>query len=117
MNNLFIQKSFSLSSSIRKMNRNAQKTLIVVDSSNKLLGILSDGDIRKSIISGKKLSDKIADIYNKNPYYVFDGKFILDNLKEVFLKKKYNLIPVLNKKLIIKKLLLGMMFSMIKKSK
>ena len=87
------------------MNRNAQKTLIVVDSSNKLLGILSDGDIRKSIISGKKLSDKIADIYNKNPYYVFDGKFILDNLKEVFLKKKYNLIPVLNKKLIIKKII------------
>ena len=96
------------------MNRNAQKTLIVVDSSNKLLGILSDGDIRKSIISGKKLSDKIADIYNKNPYYVFDGKFILDNLKKFF-TKKYNLIPVLNKKLIIKKLLLGMMFSMIKK--
>lgn len=105
MNNLLIKKSLSLSSSIKKMLKSAEKTLLIVSDSKKLLGILSDGDIRRAIISGKKLSDSIEQIYNRNPYYVINGKFNKENIKKIFLKKKYSLIPIVNHNLVIKKVI------------
>jgi NDP-sugar pyrophosphorylase family protein len=40
---------------------------IVVDESNKLLGILNDGDIRRALLEGYSLEDSIEKIYNKTP--------------------------------------------------
>jgi len=45
----------------------AVKIALVVDSDNKLLGTLSDGDIRRGLLKGLKLSDVILDIYFKTP--------------------------------------------------
>lgn len=40
---------------------------IIVDKKDKFLGVISDSNIRKALISGKTLKDSIKDIYTKNP--------------------------------------------------
>ena len=45
----------------------AVKIALVVDTDNKLLGTLGDGDIRRGLLRKKKLNDTVEDIYFKNP--------------------------------------------------
>ena len=45
-----INENDTIKNSIKKLNLSGKRTLIVVDKKNKLLGTLSDGDIRKSIL-------------------------------------------------------------------
>lgn len=48
----------------------AIKIAVVVDDKDKLIGTLTDGDIRRGILNGKKLQDSIVEIYNKKPTIV-----------------------------------------------
>jgi len=45
----------------------AVKIALVVDENNKLLGTLSDGDIRRAILRKKTINDTIEDVYYKYP--------------------------------------------------
>ena len=45
----------------------AVKIALVVDTDNKLLGTLSDGDIRRGLLRKKTLNDTIEDVYFKSP--------------------------------------------------
>ena len=45
----------------------AVKMALVIDADNKLLGTLSDGDIRRGLLRRKNLNDSIEDVYFKNP--------------------------------------------------
>ncbi len=49
------------------INSGAVKIALVVDTDNKLLGTLGDGDIRRGLLRKKKLNDTVEDIYFKNP--------------------------------------------------
>jgi len=56
-----IEKSLSV------IDSGAVKIALVVDADNKLLGTLSDGDIRRGLLRKKTLNDTIKDVYFKNP--------------------------------------------------
>jgi dTDP-glucose pyrophosphorylase len=63
-NELILTKDTQLDDAIQLLDRNGNGVLPVVDESNKLLGIITDGDIRKAIIN-KDL--KLENIINRNP--------------------------------------------------
>ena len=61
----------SLSDALKKMALSNCKTLIVVSKNNKILGTLSDGDIRRKLINNNSnLQSKINNIYNKTNFYI-----------------------------------------------
>lgn len=45
----------------------SMKIALVADENEKLLGTLSDGDIRRAILGGHSLDDTIDDIYYRTP--------------------------------------------------
>ena len=49
-----------------------KKTIAPVVSDSKLIGTISDGDIRRAILNGKTLNDSIGDIFNSKPIYARD---------------------------------------------
>ena len=49
------------------INSGAVKIALVVDEENKLLGTLSDGDVRRGLLNKKSMGDTISDVYQKNP--------------------------------------------------
>jgi dTDP-glucose pyrophosphorylase/predicted transcriptional regulator len=64
----------SISSTIKEalqiIDQGAVKFAIVVDENDKLLGTITDGDIRRAILDGKNINEKIEDIYFREPTVV-----------------------------------------------
>ena len=57
----------TIGEALRVIDSGAVKIALVVDVDNKLLGTLSDGDIRRGLLRKKQLNDTIEDVYFKNP--------------------------------------------------
>ena len=90
---------------IKLMNKYGKKCLVVLNPNNDIvLGTLSDGDIRKKLLTGKKLTDKINNFYNKKPFTLDENNFDLDVIKKTFIKKKLDLIPIVNSQNKLKKI-------------
>ena len=98
LKNITVNNQSSLDSALIKMNKWGHKSLVVLDKNLKYVGILSDGDVRKSLIKGKKLSDKIIKIYQKKTTYFFDHDYSIDKIKNFFLKKQLDIIPIIDKR-------------------
>lgn len=86
----------SIKSAIKKLNQLGSKTLAVVDKTNILKGTISDGDIRRAILKGKKLSDSITSVYNSKPFFLKKSNYDISKLKSIFLKYKIDIIPLVN---------------------
>lgn len=80
---------------MQHIDANGKGILFIVDSSNKLIGCLSDGDIRRWIIKTGDLNQSIGSIMNVSPKYVENNgrSFALKLLD----KYKINAIPVVDK--------------------
>jgi dTDP-glucose pyrophosphorylase len=74
---------------------NDVQTLFAVDVHNRLHGTLTDGDIRRAFIAGKKVDDTIEGTYNKNFRYIKDNE---DNVLKIkaFIAENIFLLPLLS---------------------
>ena len=96
--NIKISKDFSIKKSMKLLNKTEKKCLIVIDNNNKLLGTLSDGDLRKGILKGSAINDSINNLYNTKPNVIIKKKYTLQLAKKIFLKNKFDLIPIVDSK-------------------
>ena len=86
----------TITDAISKLNRSKFKILFIVNKNKSLIGSITDGDIRRTIIKKKKLNLKIIEVMNKNVKFFFKNKYNEYNYKELF-KYKIFCIPVVNK--------------------
>lgn len=93
---LLIPADTSIIEALKRLDETAEKVLFVVDSQSKLLGALTDGDIRRYILNGRSLDDSVAEVYNPHPKFVLEKECSADYLKKLFLKYKIELIPILD---------------------
>ena len=73
----------------------AVKFAIVVDADDKLIGTLTDGDIRRAILEGKTLDNKIESIYFRKPTVVNINN-TKDEIINICVSKKIYQIPVID---------------------
>ena len=102
INNFVITKNKTIKEAMRLINLNLHKCLVVVDKNNKLLGTLSDGDIRSALLKNYNLDDKINKIFNNNSKFILKKDLSEEKLKNLFLKKDFDIIPIVqnNRKVI-----------------
>ena len=83
-----IFKNKTLKDALNVINKNGQKTCFVLDKSQKLFGSITDGDIRRKIISSgiSIKSTKVEKFCNKNPIKVYNHN--LTTKKRKFSNKK-----------------------------
>lgn len=86
----------SIKEALKKLDKTAEKTLFVIDVANRLLGTITDGDIRRYILKTGKIEGKVEDIYNKNPIKILTTEFSIEDVKSIMLKKKIEVIPVID---------------------
>lgn len=67
INYLFVKKENTIREAMEKINKSALKIILVVDDDRKLLGVASDGDIRRALLSDKDLETPIKEIMNISP--------------------------------------------------
>ena len=97
LNKFTIQKNKSIKDSMIKIEKNSIGTLFVLNK-KKLIGVVTDGDIRRSIISGKKIDEKINKVMNKN-FIKIKHNFMRDKILEIISKHghKVRIFPIVNK--------------------
>jgi len=96
MKKLLVRPEITLQKALKSMSEAGEKCLIVVDDNNKMLGTLSDGDLRKAILNVGALSESISDTYNPNATFFVSGHFSMKEAREIFIKDRFQLIPVVN---------------------
>ncbi|MBF0343551.1 MAG: CBS domain-containing protein [Nitrospirae bacterium] len=97
LKSILILRDTTIKSAMQVLNETAEKILFVVDQRNKLIGTVTDGDIRRGIINGLGFYDKIESIMYKNYLSI---KSNTPNIEEhaikLMLEYKIEQIPVLN---------------------
>ena len=102
MKKIQIKRNASIMEAMLILSKTAEKCLVVLDQNNKLIGTLTDGDIRRHLIKGKVITDKIDKIYNKNPVFLKENNFNLNHAKKILIKNQLDLIPLVDDNLKLK---------------
>lgn len=93
---LFNQKNNVRDALISLDQLSADAILFIVDDENRLIGSLTDGDIRRGFIKGLDFETSILDYIQPNPKFIFEDEFDQEKLEE-FKKNLFKVIPILNK--------------------
>ena len=96
MKEILIYPNASIKDALKQLSKSGKSCLIVINKASKLLGTLTDGDVRRVILKGKFLKDKISGIYEKKPVLLKRGNYSSNQTEDLFLKKKVDLIPIVN---------------------
>lgn len=88
---------------MQKIDANAGGILFVADKNRKLLGVLTDGDIRRWLIKTGELKGSVAHIMNKNPKMIYRKE--MQAAAEYMEKYKVTALPVVNTKGVISDIL------------
>ena len=94
----------SLKDVVIKLNNSGLKIICVVDKNDKLIGTISDGDIRRSLLKNTSLNQSIEKVVNKNPILINEERDFL-KVDKIFNKYKISAIPVVDKKNVLKDLI------------
>jgi len=81
---------------MKALNKTAEKCLIVLDENQKLLGTLTDGDLRRSILNSADINTSIEGCYYLEPSVLMEGKFTNQEAGEIMIARKLDLLPILN---------------------
>jgi len=93
-----VSVSSTIEESLVIIDSGSVKIALVVDADNKLLGTLSDGDIRRSLLRKKLLTDTIKDVYSKNPVIAAKNSS-KEDLLQLCLKNGISQVPIVDEDL------------------
>jgi dTDP-glucose pyrophosphorylase len=101
---LMVNQGINILEAMKIMDESSRKILFVINDSQKLIGTITDGDIRRWILKGGDLSKEIVDTYNKTPL-TFNDDYKISEVKKVMVERGIQSIPIINKKGQIKEIL------------
>lgn len=93
--NIKISQNSTIKEALKTIGDGAMQIAIIVDEKDKLLGTLTDGDIRRGLLKGLDLNSSIESLISRNPIYAkhTDTK---KSILELGLSKKLNQIPIVD---------------------
>lgn len=97
LNSLLIHPRTSLKETMQKLSETAEKILFVVDKHNKLLGSVTDGDVRRGILKGLGFSHAVKTVVNRECISLNEKvRNLGKKVKNIMLEKKIGQIPLVN---------------------
>ena len=94
---LIISKEESIKQTMAKLNMTSSKILLVVEDNGKLVGVVTDGDLRRGIVNGRELLAPIKKVMRESFCYLPENtEDIKNRAKELMLEKKIEQVPVLD---------------------
>ena len=82
---------------MKVLNKTAEKCLLVVDKDNKLIGTLTDGDIRRFILNGANFDEAIDGAYCIKPSFLIESDYSTNKAKKLIIDNKLDVLPIINK--------------------
>ena len=97
LKSLLVKGNITIKQAMQRLNETAEKIIFVADEKDRLVGTITDGDLRRGIIKGLKVTESIESIVNKNPLTVkTKTPGLEERIKEIMIRKKIDHIPVLD---------------------
>lgn len=94
---LLIYENATVKQAMQKLNETAQKILFVTDERNRLLGTVTDGDIRRAIIRGSGFTDGIDAIMNRKYAFLrWKPASLVEEAKELMVAREIEQLPILD---------------------
>jgi len=93
--NSLIQPHMTLRQTIAAIDQAALQIALVVDEHRHLLGVVTDGDIRRALIQGLSLETEVVNVMNKQPKTV-NAQDSLPAIKAVMQRYQLNHLPVVD---------------------
>ena len=97
------KKDISVSEAMQKIDKNSYGILFLVDEKSKILACITDGDIRRFLLSGGSMSARAMEAANKNPKVASD----IDEAKALYHKRDIVVVPIVDDEGSIKDLYTG----------
>jgi Nucleoside-diphosphate-sugar pyrophosphorylase involved in lipopolysaccharide biosynthesis/translation initiation factor 2B, gamma/epsilon subunits (eIF-2Bgamma/eIF-2Bepsilon) len=94
MISILIDEECSIFEAMEQLNKSGKRILFVLKD-NKLVASLTDGDIRRGILKGKELDEKIKKIANYCPIYLFKEQVM--RAESLIEKEQIDAVPIVDK--------------------
>ena len=79
------------------LNETSMKILFVIDENERLLGTITDGDIRRGIINGMRFGDRVENVMHRDFIAIGSSEAVIEeNTKQLMIENNVEQIPVLN---------------------
>ena len=102
LGSLLISTDKTIKQAMQKLNETAEKILFVVNEESKLLGTVTDGDIRRGIIEGLKVNEHVEKVMHEDfTAVVLNHSDSAENIRELMIENKFEQIPVLDERGVI----------------
>lgn len=92
---ILVYMECSVKQALEILDLGARGVVLVVDKNKKLLGTITDGDIRRAILKGISLDSSIGEIVHYNPVYA-NIHMSREEIKDLIIKKAVKDIPIVN---------------------
>ena len=69
---LIVSENTKIVTALKQLGKTGEKNLVVLNVKNKLVGVLSDGDLRRAILKKININNSIRKIYNKKPLFFYE---------------------------------------------
>jgi len=96
MKDITIRTGATIKEAMEVLDKTGDKVLLVIDSEQKLIGTLSDGDVRRYILKEQNLTGTIQKAYSRNPIFVFQEDYDEKMIKDLLSQNNIDLIPILD---------------------
>lgn len=97
---VLIKPDNTIRDAMKIIDSEALRIAVIVDKHNELMGVVTDGDIRRALINGKDLSERLCNVMNKSPLYVCPNESSA-NVAELMNNKSLLAIPVVENNRIV----------------
>ena len=90
-----LPQTHTIRQAMEQLEKTEEKIVFVVDEESRLVGSLTDGDIRRWILSDGDLKAEVLRICNRSPYVAKEG-FVIDQLRIEMLNGNFGCVPVIS---------------------
>jgi len=90
-----VPQTHTIRQAMEQLERTEEKIVFVVDEDSRLVGSLTDGDIRRWILSDGDLKAQVVLVCNCNPHLAKEG-FAIEEVRAAMLESNFGCVPVIN---------------------
>jgi len=97
ISSLLISYDMTIKQALQRLNETSKKILFVIDKQKKLMGTLTDGDIRREIVNGIDFNETVIKLMKKEFVFLSSSMPDLKNkAKKLMIQKEIEQIPILS---------------------
>lgn len=99
LNKFIVFESYTINEVIETFRNNHERVSIVLNDNNKVIGVISQGDIISALSDGVSLYSNISQIINKSFFYLNDKD--LEKAYKFFKDKQISLLPIVTNNFVL----------------